>query len=106
MASEDDDEEALRARLSHLGHELKAARPKPPAAAPLSPSARSAASAWSLGMKAGSEFVAAVVVGGAIGWGLDWLLHTKPGFTILFFFVGVAAGTWNVIRSTSPKGGK
>ncbi|MDE3176394.1 MAG: AtpZ/AtpI family protein [Pseudomonadota bacterium] len=105
MASDGDDDEALKARLSRLAGELKSARPKPPASAPLSPSDRSAASAWSLGMKAGSEFVAAVVVGGAIGWGLDWLLHTKPGFTILFFLLGVAAGTWNVIRATSPKGG-
>ena len=60
--------------------------------------------AMSLAMKAGSEFVAAIIVGGAFGWGLDWLLHSKPLFTILFFFLGVAAGVWNVIRATSPKG--
>ena len=101
-----DDDEALKARLARLAGDLKSARPKPPAAAPLSPSDRSAASAWSLGAKAGGEFVAAIVVGGAIGWGLDWLLHSKPGFTILFFLLGVAAGTWNVIRATSPKDGK
>ena len=106
MASDGEDEEALRARLSRLAGDLKSARPKPHETAPLSPSDTSAASAWSLGMKAGTEFVGAVVVGGAIGWGLDWLLHTKPGFTILFFLLGVAAGTWNVIRATSPKGDK
>ncbi len=59
-----------------------------------------------MGMKAASEFVAAVVVGAAIGWGLDWLLHTKPAFTIIFFMVGVAAGVWNVIRATRPKEGE
>jgi ATP synthase protein I len=64
----------------------------------------SAASGMSLGMKAASEFIAAVVVGAAIGWGLDRLLATKPLFIIVFFLIGVAAGVWNVIRATSPKG--
>ena len=60
----------------------------------------------SMGLQAGSEFIAAILVGGAIGWGLDWLLHSKPAFTILFFLLGVAAGVWNVIRATSPKGAR
>jgi len=55
-------------------------------------------------MKAGSEFIAAILVGTALGFGLDWLVNTKPLFTILFFLIGVAAGTVNVIRATSPKG--
>src|SRR5277367_2587583 len=46
----------------------------------------------------------AILVGGAIGWGLDWALKTKPAFTIVFFLLGVVAGVWNVIRATSPKG--
>jgi hypothetical protein len=62
-------------------------------------------SGMSLGMRAGSEFISAVVVGAGIGWGLDRLLGTNPAFLIVFFFVGVAAGVWNVIRLTSPKGG-
>ena len=33
------------------------------------------------------------------------MLGTNPAFLIVFFFVGVAAGVWNVIRLTSPKGG-
>ncbi len=98
----EEDENALKARLDRLGRELKSAAPKPPPA-PTAPSA-SASAAWSLGMKAASEFVSAVLVGGAIGFGLDWLLHTKPAFTILFFLFGVAAGVMGVIRATSPKG--
>ncbi len=100
----EEEDEALRARLARLGADLKSARPAPaPQNAPLSPSDRSAGSAWSLGMKAGSEFVAAVVVGAAIGWGIDWALHTKPAFLIVFFLVGVVAGVWNVIRAPMPK---
>ena len=59
----------------------------------------------SLAMRAGSEFVSAIVVGAGIGWVLDRLFGTKPLFLIVFFFIGVAAGVWSVIRLTSPKGG-
>ena len=53
------------------------------------------------------------VVGCAIGWGLDRLFHTRPGFTILGILAGFAAGireTWLLIRRVSeeeePKDGK
>ncbi len=105
MTTEDDDS-ALRARLQTLSGALKAQRP--PAAAGVDPNSAQPpdffGSAISMGLRAGSEFIAAILVGGAIGWGLDWVLHTKPAFTILFFLLGMAAGVWNVIRATSPKG--
>jgi ATP synthase protein I len=100
----DDDEQALKARRDRLAAELKARQPKPQAPAP-SAADKSAGAAWSLATKAGSEFVAAILVGGAIGYALDFALHTKPAFTIVFFLLGVVAGVWNVIRATSPKGG-
>jgi ATP synthase protein I len=100
-----DDDAALRARLDSLSGELKARRPEAAAGARPSPpkSTDNFASGMSMGLRAGSEFVAAILVGGAIGWGLDWALRTKPAFTIVFFLLGVAAGVWNVIRATSPK---
>ena len=52
-----------------------------------------------------TELVAAVVVGVAIGWGLDKWLDSKPWFLILFFFLGVAAGVMNVYRITQSSGG-
>src|SRR5277367_4107104 len=100
-----DDESALRARLDALSGKLKAQRPEA-AASPRATSSKppdNLASGMSMGLRAGSEFVAAILVGGAIGWGLDWALRTKPAFTIVFFLLGVAAGVWNVIRATSPK---
>jgi ATP synthase protein I len=101
-----EDDAALRARLDALAGQLKAHRPEPAAtprpAAPDRPDAM--ASGMSMGLRAGSEFVAAILVGGAIGWGLDWALKTRPAFTIIFFLLGVVAGVWNVIRATSPKG--
>jgi ATP synthase protein I len=101
----DDDDKALRARLDRLSGDLKARRG---ASAPVPTkdggerSSDGFGSAMSLGLRAASEFAAAVVVGGLIGWQIDRGLGTKPGFLIAFFLLGVAAGVWNVIRVTSP----
>lgn len=93
----------LRARLEKLQGQIRER-------APGAPGGEKGEAAWnsamSAGLQAGSEFIAAILVGGAIGWGLDWLLRTKPAFTIVFFLLGVAAGVWNVIRATSPKGAR
>jgi ATP synthase protein I len=101
-----DDEEALRARLNKLSGELKGRASPPPAPGP-KPEAKpsDAGSAMSLGLRAGSEFVSAVIVGSGIGWVLDRALGTNPAFLIVFFMLGVAAAVWNVIRLTSPKAG-
>ncbi len=103
----DDEAANLRARLDRLSSELKgrAARtpaPEPKAAPKASGSA--AGSAMSLGLRAGSEFVSAVILGAGIGWVLDRALGTNPAFLIVFFLLGVTAGVWNLIRLTSPKG--
>jgi ATP synthase protein I len=50
--------------------------------------------------------VAALVVGGGLGWGIDWLLgrigfHTRPVFLIVFFVLGAAAGIRNVMRAAN-----
>ena len=60
-----------------------------------------AANAASLGkaLKISTELVAAVVVGTTIGFLLDNWFGTKPILTICFFFMGVAAGIFNVIKS-------
>jgi ATP synthase protein I len=104
----EDDDERLRSDLARLRGSLDKARATGEAERP-APAARSIQSrgdsGMSLGMRAGSEFISAVVVGAGVGWGLDRLLGTKPILLIVFFFIGVAAGVWNVIRVTSPKGG-
>ena len=101
-----EDAEALRARLNRLSGELRGRATPEPGAQPKPPSkADGMGSAMSLGLRAGSEFVSAVIVGSGIGWGLDRALGTNPAFLIVFFMIGVAAGTWNVIRLTSPKAG-
>ena len=53
-----------------------------------------------------TELVAALVVGGGLGWGTDWLfghfgVHTKPAFLIVFFVLGIAAGIRNVMAAAT-----
>ena len=56
-------------------------------------------SSMGLALKLGTELVAAVLVGTIIGFILDNWFDTKPWLILVFFFVGVAAGIVNVIRS-------
>ena len=53
-----------------------------------------------------TELVAALVMGGGLGWGLDWLcgyfgFHTRPVFLVIFFVLGAAAGIRNVVRAAN-----
>ena len=46
-----------------------------------------------------TELLAAVIVGGALGWGLDRIFGTGPLLLIVMFMVGAAAGIFNVVRA-------
>ena len=50
-------------------------------------------------LKISTELVVTVVVGSSLGFILDQWFGTKPMLTICFFFMGVAAGILNVIKS-------
>ena len=50
-------------------------------------------------LKISTELVAAVLVGSTLGFILDNWFDTRPWLTISFFFMGVAAGILNVIKS-------
>ena len=56
-------------------------------------------SSLGIALKLSTEMVAAVFVGSIIGFILDNWFDSKPWLTIIFFFVGAAAGILNVIRS-------
>lgn len=52
------------------------------------------------GLRMASELVGAVLVGSAIGYGLDYFLGTNgPWFFLLFFMFGFAAGIVNILRA-------
>ncbi len=68
------------------------------------PKARSrpiSASGMGAGMRIAIDFVVAVVVGFALGLGLDRLLGTKPWFMLVFFFFGIAAAFRNAVRTAN-----
>jgi ATP synthase protein I len=49
-------------------------------------------------------FVAAVAVGGLIGYVLDKWLHTGPWLMVLFGGLGFAGGILEIARRFGPKG--
>ena len=55
--------------------------------------------AMARGFRLSSELVAGVVVGAAIGWGIDRLLSTSPFGFIVFFLLGFVAGLINLVRA-------
>ncbi|HEX3944279.1 MAG TPA: AtpZ/AtpI family protein [Rhizomicrobium sp.] len=61
------------------------------------PPKKTAPTSGEVAIRFATELVSAVIVGGAIGWGLDWLFGTRPALTIALFLLGAAAGIRNVI---------
>ena len=52
-----------------------------------------------MGLRMSTELVAAIAVGGLIGYGLDKWLGTSPWLFLVFFMLGFAAGMVNVMRA-------
>src|SRR6185312_11473815 len=56
-------------------------------------------SSASIAFRFSTELVVGLIVGGGLGYGIDWLAGTKPIFLIVFFVLGAAAGILNVVRA-------
>ena len=56
-------------------------------------------SSLGVAFKMSTELVSAVAVGTIIGFILDNWFGTKPWLILIFFFVGVAAGIMNVVKT-------
>jgi ATP synthase protein I len=107
--AEEEDDKDLRARLDSLSNALdaqqKASQDQKADNGQTEEAGRSIGRAMNLGFRVLTEFVAAVVVGGLIGWKLDDWFHTTPLFLIVFLGAGTAAGFWNVYRiAAKPTG--
>lgn len=55
----------------------------------------------SRGLRLGSEFVAAVLVGAGLGYLLDMWLRTSPWFFLAMVLLGFVAGVLNVVRAAA-----
>ena len=56
------------------------------------------------GVQAGMELVLSIVIGGAIGYGIDSYFGTKPLFMIIFFLLGTGAGFLSIYRISQNLG--
>jgi ATP synthase protein I len=86
-------------RISELGDRLGKVRSQRDAEMSAGADAEMRGRGMAYGMRMAAELVAAVIVGGVIGWGLDWVLGSRPWLFLLFFLLGFAAGVLNVIRA-------
>jgi ATP synthase protein I len=57
-----------------------------------------------MALRMGAELVAGVFVGVGIGWLLDGWLGTRPWLTVVFLFIGFAAGVVSMVRTASGAG--
>jgi ATP synthase protein I len=88
--------DAERARLDEVQQRIDALRA---ARAPKRNPAAEKFTAASLAWRMVTELVVGVLIGAAMGWGIDSLLATKPLFLLVFGLLGFAAGIRTVMRS-------
>jgi len=85
-----------RDKLAVLGERIAAARE---AGRPKRGHAGDEYKAGTVAWRMVTELVVGVLVGGAIGWGLDHVFGTLPLFLIVMGFFGFAAGIRTMMRS-------
>lgn len=90
---------ALSARLRRLGDRLDQKRTSASAESDQGTQSADDRSGMARGLRLSTELVAGVVVGGAIGWGIDRVLGISPWGFIVFLLLGFVAGILNVVRS-------
>jgi ATP synthase protein I len=89
-------------RLKRLEERIEAARgPKPG-----EDRKRSKAEASALGWRMVTELLAGMLIGLAIGYGLDSLFGTLPLFLVVFALLGFAAGVRTMLRSVGEVKGR
>jgi ATP synthase protein I len=91
-----DSDADLARRLDLLSRDLDAGRQERAAAVPAE---RSTGAGYAQAMRLATEFVAGILVGAALGWGLDRVAGTSPWGLIGFLLLGFCAGVLNVTRA-------
>jgi ATP synthase protein I len=94
--------DSISTRLKDLDSRIKAEKGERAEAEKPAASA-TVAQDYSKGYRLASEFVAGVLVGGLVGYGLDRLFGTLPLFLIVFLLLGFGAGILNMSRAANRK---
>jgi ATP synthase protein I len=95
----DAEEAALADRLRKLGEKVGALPPKPKPEEGAADGRRGSPSNLARALRLSSEFIAGILLGGFIGWLVDYFLGWSPWGLIIFLMLGFAAGTLNAMRS-------
>ncbi len=97
-ASRPDDAE-LSARLGKLNAKLSELQSRGAPAEPTLSDRTSSRSGAALAFRLGAEFVSGVLVGSAIGYGIDYVFSASPWGLLIFTLIGFAAGVMNMLRA-------
>ena len=103
MAADPLDDDAWLERRDRLSRRLKERRRRMPDLSG-KPGGSGNMNGMAQGLKIASEFIGGILVGAAIGYGIDRLFGTTPFGLIFFLLIGFAAGVLNVIRGVSTPG--
>ena len=87
------DDDPDQKRLDELGRKIEAVREQQPKAEPAS------SGRLNVVYRLSTEFVAAVFVGLALGWGFDALTGWKPIRIVVLSMLGIGAAFHNVFRA-------
>ncbi len=90
-----ENEQDLSDRLHSLNERLE----KKEKSKPVTRSTSSNSAGYANAMRLSSEFIAAILVGTAIGYTIDYFAGTLPWAMIFFLLLGFAAGVLNVMRA-------
>lgn len=82
----------LDKRIAEAQAKLEAQKPK---------SGLSSGKGMGLGMRMAADFVAAVLVGLVLGWGVDAVFHISPWGLIVCLLLGFITGVRNVVRQAN-----
>ncbi len=93
-----DRESELSRRLRDLDRRLDARRAteKKPSSVDDGPEKKTG---YAQALRLGADFVAGIILGAALGWGVDRLFGTAPWGLTVFLLLGFAAGILTVMRS-------
>jgi ATP synthase protein I len=77
--------------------------PDKPELSPVGKQVKNDSQQFAMAMELPFVIVAAIGVGGLMGYGLDYWLHTKPIFMMIFGGLGFAVGIRDVLRRMADK---
>jgi ATP synthase protein I len=90
----------LSARLDELSHRIDAEKQERTTSLK-QPARFEGVTGYAKGYRLASEFVAGTLVGGLVGYGVDWLFGTLPLGLIVFLLLGFGAGILNMARAAN-----